>query len=84
MVYKTMVAVDKFGSSAICECSFSAEERVGVPKRISMTDDSLRHPTFLAFEEKIRAANVSVDEVLNRFNDIPNRKLQLYHQLYLV
>lgn len=35
--YKMMAAVDTFGSSTvICECSFSALERVGVPKRISI------------------------------------------------
>lgn len=77
-VYKMMAAVDTFGSStSVCECSFSALDRIGTPKRIAMNNDRLRNLTFLAFEKK-RLANVSIDEVLKRFNKNPTRKLQLY------
>lgn len=77
-VYKMMAVVDTFGSSTtICECSFSALERLGVPKRISMNEDRLRHLTFFTVEKK-RVAKISVDEVINRFNKNPKRKMQMY------
>lgn len=77
LVYKMMAAVDTFGSSTvICECSFSALERVGVPKRLSMNEDRLRNLTFLAFETK-RVAKISIDEVLYRFSKNPKRRMGL-------
>lgn len=77
-VYKMFAAVDTFGSStSVCECSFSALDRIGTPKRISMKNDRLRNLTFLAFEKK-RLSNLPIDEVMKEFNKNPNRKLQLY------
>lgn len=77
-VYKLMATIDTFGcSSTICECSFSALDRVGDKKRLNMGDERLRQLSFLAFESK-RLHNLSVELVLKRFNDNPKRRLQLY------
>lgn len=77
-VYKMMAMVDTFGSStSICECSFSALERVGSKKRVNMTNKRLRNLTYLAFESK-RLKEVSIDNILMEFNDSHNRRIQLY------
>lgn len=52
-VYKLFAIIDTFGcSSTICECSFSAVDRVGTDKRLNMGDERLRQLSFLAFESK--------------------------------
>lgn len=77
-VYKLMATIDTFGcSSTICECSFSALDRVGTDKRLNMEDERLRQLSFLAFESK-RLHNLPVELVLKRFNDNPKRRIQLY------
>lgn len=77
-VYKLMATIDTFGcSSTICECSFSALDRVGDKTRLNMSDERLRQLSFLAFEYK-RLRNLSVDLVLKRFNDNPKRRVQIY------
>lgn len=77
-VYNIMAAVDTFGcSTSICECSFSALERVGNKKRINMNNPRLRDLTYLAFESK-RLKDISTDEVLKEFDSNPKRRIQLY------
>lgn len=77
-VYRTMAVVDTFAcSTTVCECSFSALERVGTKKRMSMTNQRLRDLTYLAFESK-RLKDISIDEILREFNDNPKRRIQLY------
>lgn len=77
-VYKLMAAVETFGSgTAICECAFSALDRIGSPKRINMNNDRLRNLTYLAFEKK-RLKDISADKVLQKFNENPLRRIQLY------
>lgn len=77
-VYRLMAAIDVFGSSSvICECSFSAVERIGSTKRVNMDDERLRQLSFLAFESK-RVSNIPVELVLKRFNENPKRRIQLY------
>lgn len=77
-VYALMAAVETFGSgTAVCECAFSALDRIGTPKRIYMKNDRLRNLTYLAFEKK-RLKDVSVTKVLQKFNENPLRRIQLY------
>lgn len=77
-VYRFMAEVDTFGSStSVCECSFSALERIGKPNRVNMDNERLRNLSFLAFESK-RLSQIDVDEVLREFNANPNRRIQLF------
>lgn len=77
-VYELFATIDTFGcSSTICECSFSALDRVGTDKRLNMGDKRLRELSFLAFESK-RLHKLPVDSVLKRFNENPKRRVQLY------
>lgn len=77
-VYNLIAAVDTFGcSTSVCECSFSALDRVGTKPRISMSNERLRNLSFLAFEHKM-VAKISTDEILKKFNDNPQRRIQLY------
>lgn len=77
-VYRFMAIIDTFGcSTAICECTFSALERVGSPRRVNMGNERLRNLTFLAFEHK-KLAQIPVDDVLKRFNSNPLRRVQLF------
>ena len=77
-VYKLFATIDTFPcSTSICECSFSALERVGTKKRINMDNQRLRHLSFLAFEAKT-LSTISIDDILRVFNKNPNRRVQLY------
>lgn len=77
-VYNLFAAIETFPSgTAVCESSFSALTRVMQPKRVSMTTARLNNLSFLAFEHK-RLEAIDVDAVLKRFNDLKNRKVQLY------
>lgn len=67
-VYKLFATIDTFPcSTSICECSFSALERVGTKKRINMDNQRLRHLSFLAFEAKT-LSTISIDDILRVFN----------------
>lgn len=77
-VYKFMATLDTFGcSTATCESSFSALERLNRKTRMSMKNARLRHLSFLAFEKK-RLQNISIDDILYTFSVDQKRKVQLY------
>lgn len=77
-VYKIMASVDTFGcGTAVCECSFSALDRIGTAPRRSMDNARLRNLTFLAFENK-KLALITPDMILKKFNSNPIRRIQLY------
>lgn len=76
--YKLMASVDTFGcSTTVCECCFSALDRIGTAARINMDNERLRNLTFLAFENK-RLAQITLDMILKKFNNNPTRRIQLY------
>lgn len=77
-VYDLFTAVDTFGcSTAVCEASFSALSRIGVVRRMSMTNKRLRQLSLLAFESKF-LDRIPKDEVLKKFNETKHRRVQLY------
>lgn len=77
-VYNLFAAIETFPSgTAVCESSFSALTRIMRPQRISMSTDRLNNLSFLAFEHK-RLESLDLDTVLQRFNGIKNRRVQLY------
>lgn len=77
-VYNLLATVDTFGcSTAVCESLFFTLARIGIPKRISRTNERMRRLTFLAFESK-RAQLIKADDVMKAFNDTNIRKVQLY------
>lgn len=77
-VYKLFAAIDTFPSgTAVCESSFSALTRIMRPQRVGMLTKRLNNLSFLAFEHK-RLASVDLDIVLKKFNDLKNRKVQLF------
>lgn len=77
-VYKIMVSVDTFGcSTTVCECSFSALDRIGTAPRINMGNNRLRNLTFLAFENK-SFSKITPDLILQKFNSNHIRRIQLY------
>lgn len=77
-VYKLMASVDTFGcSTTVCECSFSALDRIGTAPRINMDNERLRNLTFLAFENK-RLSQITPDMILKKFDSNPTRRIQLY------
>lgn len=75
--YKLFEAADTFGSStAICECAFSALNRIDTVKRMSMKDKRLRDLSLLAFEKK-RLSFIIEDQVLRIFAE-KNRRIQFF------
>lgn len=77
-VYRFIATVDTFGcSTTVCECSFSALERIGKPSRLNMDNERLRNLSFLAFESK-KLSQIDVEDVLKDFNANPHRRIQLY------
>lgn len=77
-VYETYAFIETFGcSTAVCESSFSALAQINIPSRLSMTNERMRNLAFLAFEHK-RLQNISIDEVMRKFNDAKQRRVQLY------
>ena len=71
--FKLMQATEIFGcSTAICESSFSALNRIGTVGRMSMTSDRLCNLAFLAFESK-HLTNIDKMNVLKEFNSRKNR-----------
>lgn len=77
-VFKLFCAIESFPcSTTISECSFSCLARVGILGRVHMSNERLRNLTFLAFEQK-QLANISAETILQYFNNMKNRRLQLY------
>lgn len=77
-VYNLYAAIDTFAcSTAVCENSFSALSQINIPSRLSMNNERMRHLAFLAFEHK-RLKTISIENVMQEFNDKKNRKMQLY------
>lgn len=77
-VYNLYATIDTFAcSTAICEASFSALAGVNIPSRLSMTNERMRNLAFLAFESE-RLKSISVEEVLRKFNDAKDRRVQLF------
>lgn len=77
-VYETYAIIETFGcSTAVCEASFSALTQINRPTRLSMTNERMRNLAFLAFEQE-KLKTISVEEVLRKFNDAKNRRVQLY------
>lgn len=77
-VYQLYAAIETFAcSTAVCESSFSTLARVDIPSRLSMTNKRMRNLAFLAFEQK-RLKNILVENILRKFNDEKQRKVQLF------
>lgn len=77
-VYNLFATIATFPSgTAVCESSFSALTRIMRPQRISMSTDRLNNLSFLAFEHK-RLESIDLDAILQRFNSLKNRKVQLF------
>lgn len=70
--------IETFGcSTTICESSFSVVSRINIPTRLSMTTERMRNLAFLAFEHK-KLQKIDVLEILKAFNDLSDRKVQLF------
>lgn len=77
-VYELYAIIETFGcSTAVCEASFSSLASINIPSRLSMTNGRMRNLAFLAFENK-RLKAISVDKVLQKFNDTKQRRVQLF------
>lgn len=77
-VYKLFCAIETFPcSTTISECSFSCLARVGILGRVHMSNERLRNLSFLAFEEK-QLQKISPEKILRHFNDLKDRRLQIY------
>lgn len=77
-VYKLFCAIETFPcSTTISECSFSCLARVGILGRVHMSNDRLRNLAFLAFEEN-QLQKISQEKILRQFNDLKDRRLQIY------
>jgi hypothetical protein len=64
-------------STALCESTFSVLTRIDRPQRLSMTHQRLANLVFLGFEKE-RTNNVDFQKVLRKFNEMKNRRLQLF------
>lgn len=77
-VYQMYAIIETFGcSTAVCEASFSALAQINIKTRLSMKDDRMRNLAFLAFERE-RLKSVSTEEVLRKFDNAKERKVQLF------
>lgn len=77
-VYKLYCAIDTFAcSTAVVECSFSCLSRVGIIGRVHMRNKRLRNLSFLAFESAV-FCNIPNEVILRRFNEMKNRRLQIF------
>lgn len=77
-VYNLFATIETFPSgTSVCESSFSALTRIMRPQRIGMLTDRLNNLSYLAFENQ-RLNSLDLDDVLQRFNAIKNRKVQLF------
>jgi hypothetical protein len=76
--YKLLATARTFGcSTALCESTFSVLTRIDRPQRLSMTHQRLANLVFLGFEKE-RTNNVDFQKVLRKFNEMKNRRLQLF------
>lgn len=70
--------IETFGcSTAVCEASFSALAQINIKTRLSMTNERMQNLAFLAFERE-RLKTVPIDEVLRKFDNAKQRKVQLF------
>lgn len=77
-VYNLFATIDTFPSgTAVCESSFSALTRIMRPQRVGMLTKRLNNLSYLAFEHK-RLKSLDLDKVLKRFDDLKDRKVQLF------
>jgi hypothetical protein len=76
--YKLLATARTFGcSTALCESTFSVLTRIDRPQRLSMTHQRLANLVFLGFEKE-RTNNVDFQKILRKFNEMKNRRLQLF------
>lgn len=76
--YKLLATVRTFGcSTALCESTFSVLTRVNRLQRLAMSNERLANLVFLSFE-KHRTKNIDFDIFLRKFNNLKNRRLQLF------
>lgn len=64
-------------STAVCESTFSTLTAINRPQRLSMGHERMAGMVFLAFEKQ-RTKSVDLNEVLRIFNNMANRRIQLY------
>ena len=77
-VYRLAASALTLGAStATCEASFSTLSRVLTPFRTSMTHSRKANLVLLSFESDI-TNNIKSDDFLRRFNEMKNRRLQLF------
>lgn len=78
-VYNLFAAIETFPSgTASCESSFSTLTRITRPQRLSgKSSERLHDLSYLAFEHK-RLDLLDLDIVLKRFNELKDRRVQLF------
>lgn len=80
-VFNYVCGIPTFGcSTATCEISFSAMNRVQTMQRLSMSEDRFRNLSYIAFESK-RCAENDVqhrNEIMRSFDSNKDRKIQLF------
>ena len=77
-VYRLAASALTLGAStATCEASFSTLSRVLTSFRTSMTHSRKANLVLLSFESDI-TNNIKSDDFLRRFNEMKNRRLQLF------
>ncbi|GBP47347.1 hypothetical protein EVAR_38948_1 [Eumeta japonica] len=76
--YELFASVATIGcSTAVCESTFSTLTAINRPQRLSMGHERMAGMVFLAFEKK-RTKSVDLNEVLRIFNNMANRRIQLF------
>ncbi|KAL4719458.1 hypothetical protein ACJJTC_000470 [Scirpophaga incertulas] len=76
--YELFASVATIGcSTAVCESTFSSLTAINRPQRLSMGHERMAGMVFLAFEKK-RTKSVDLNEVLRIFNNMANRRIQLF------
>jgi len=76
--YELYASVATLGcSTAVCESTFSTLTAINRPQRLSMGHERMAGMVFLAFEKK-RTKLVDLNEVLRIFNNMANRRIQLF------
>lgn len=76
--YELFASVATIGcSTSVCESTFSTLTAINRPQRLSMGHERMAGMVFLAFEKK-RKKSVDLNEVLRIFNNMANRRIQLF------
>ncbi|XP_045474457.1 uncharacterized protein LOC123680550 [Harmonia axyridis] len=76
--YELFASVATIGcSTAVCESTFSTLTAINRPQRLSMSHERMAGMVFLAFEKR-RTQSVDLNEVLRIFNNMTNRRIQLF------